>query len=390
MSVRLDEILKNSLFNGSTILAGQSGTDRLVCRVSVFDCPYHADILADGIVEPGDLFLSCLEQFQEGDEALRQFIGGLIQYNSAGLLVVPTGQVSVLNQEILNFCEENRFPVVLIKDSIPYAKIMNVINKYTTVDMMNALNLLKVDKIRSGHISDVEKREVLHSINPQFRKYIRSIYVKGTFRFRLSSAELWSRYTERERDTLIMGKPLIFLLSGDSVKELKQRTNAASNEMQQYFSEFYLGFSRIHTLQEISQVFLEGERALKIASALRVTQQEYDPLSSLQMLLAVQGSQEELDFYSGYMKTIAKAVSADALVEFLRTIEAFVANSGNYKKTAQQIQQHENTVRYRVNRVKQALGMEEDTIRFYETISLAVQLRIVLGEKFPGQSELEN
>lgn len=386
MSVCLDEILKNSLFDGSTILAGRQGTDRIVQRVSVFDCPYHADILAGGIVEAGDLFISCLEQFQDGDDALWQFMESLIHYNSAGLLVVPTGRVAVLNQRIMDFCDEKHFPVILIKNSIPYAKIMSVINKYTAIDMINALNLLKIDKILFSNISDGEKRKVLHSINPRFKENIRALYVTGTFRSQLASMELWNKYAERENDTLIMGNHLIFLLSSSNLKELKLHSNVVSSEMTRYFSDFYLGFSRIHPLREIGQVLMEGERAVKIASALKVTQQEYEPMSSLQMLLASQGSQEEWDFYNHYVKTIANEVSSDALTEFLQTVEAFVANSGNYKKTAQQIRQHENTVRYRVNRVKQALGMEEDTIRFYETISLAVKLRIVLGEQFPGHS----
>lgn len=39
-----------------------------------------------------------------------------------------------------------------------------------------------------------------------------------------------------------------------------------------------------------------------------------------------------------------------------------------------------NTVRYRLNRVKGALGMEEDQVRFYETIALAAKLRTLLQE----------
>lgn len=63
------------------------------------------------------------------------------------------------------------------------------------------------------------------------------------------------------------------------------------------------------------------------------------------------------------------------------TIENYVANSGDFKLTAEQMNQHVNTIRYRVNRVKSALNMENDTIKFNETIAIAVKLRILLNRK---------
>lgn len=387
MGVRLSEILENNIFDGSTILAGKAGIYRQVRRVSVFDCPCHADILSSGIMEPGDIFITCLEQFEDGDETLQPFFDCLVQYESAGLLVVSTGRVNVLNQSVLDFCDEHNFPVVFIKADLPYAKIMGVINKYLTVEMMNTINRMTIERIRLGGLTDTQTQDAIHSINPRLRENIRAIYVSGTFHSNLFTSDMWAHYMDQTHDTLIMGDPLVILLSSDDVKSLKQRTNHVASEMNQYFSDFYLGFSRIHPLREIRQVLMEGDRALKIATALNVTQQEYNPLSSLQMLLSIQGSQEERDFYDAYVKAIAGSVSADALGDFLQTIEAFVTNAGDYKKTAQQIQQHENTIRYRVNRIKQVLGMEGDPIRFYETISLAVQLRIILGEKFPGTAD---
>ena len=67
--------------------------------------------------------------------------------------------------------------------------------------------------------------------------------------------------------------------------------------------------------------------------------------------------------------------------EMILTVENYVANSGNFKTTAEMMSQHENTIRYRINRVKSALNMEEDTVKFNETIAIASKLRVLLGRE---------
>ena len=74
-------------------------------------------------------------------------------------------------------------------------------------------------------------------------------------------------------------------------------------------------------------------------------------------------------------------IAEENLPEIILTIEKYVANSGDFKLTAEQLNQHVNTIRYRVNRVKSALHMENDTVKFNETIAIAVKLRILLNRK---------
>ena len=70
------------------------------------------------------------------------------------------------------------------------------------------------------------------------------------------------------------------------------------------------------------------------------------------------------------VKVIDHHTSIEHRNEVLDTIKAFVKNKGDFKKTAFDVAQHENTVRYRINKLKTWLDMEDDNISFYETISL--------------------
>lgn len=142
-----------------------------------------------------------------------------------------------------------------------------------------------------------------------------------------------------------------------------------------------MGYSRIYERRNIEKALEEAKKALETAKTMNMTSQTYEPLSVLQLLLSVKDTQEAYDFYYSYVEAVQEKVSADSLREILLTMETFVAYSGNYAETAKALNQHENTIRYRVNKVKSALELEDDNIKFYETIAIAVKLRILINEE---------
>ena len=128
MDISVRDLFRDSLFDEAEILAGENGLSRRCHRVSVFDCPYHATLLAQGIIKAGDLFLSCLEQFRDGQGDLMGFAKGLVSYRSAGLLILPTGAVETLTEQVLDYFDQNEFPVIRLKANFSYGDIMTAIN----------------------------------------------------------------------------------------------------------------------------------------------------------------------------------------------------------------------------------------------------------------------
>ena len=112
---------------------------------------------------------------------------------------------------------------------------------------------------------------------------------------------------------------------------------------------------------------------------MNIETQTYDPLSSMQLLLAMKNSTAAANFYKRYVQIIQCHVSSGSVSEILRTVEVFVGCSGDYQETANILNQHINTIRYRINKVKEALNMENDLIKFYETIAIGSKLRTILN-----------
>lgn len=376
MDVVVKSLLEDPIFADAEILAGKNGISRLCRRISVFDCPYHKEILEEGVIKEGDLFLSCLEQFRQDSTSLRGFAESLVQYRSAGLLVIPTGALDVLSREILSYFDRENFPVIVIRSNFSYGDIMSAVNRRLHVEDTNARKLSLLRDIMSGNLDEAGRLRTIRAVNPDFGEQIRAIYVSGMLRSQSFQTQLLRDIARIRQASVVSGRFTLFLLSGGDQKKVRSLSNMISEQLGNYFTRYRVGYSRIHPLAEIREVLREGELAVRLSSALELEQLSYNPLLTEQLMFTLKDSTEAREFYRAYVDTISGALSGNMLQEYLHTVELFVAHKGNYAEVAQELNQHVNTVRYRMNRVKQVLNMEDDPIRFYETISIASKLGI--------------
>ena len=382
MLVSMEEILKNPMFSQARVMAGENGLNRKIKRVSVFDCAVSDTLLERRILSEGDLFITCLEQFKHETESIKVYFDTLIQTGCAGLFVVTADMLHVLTDEVLETCDRAALPVVLIPEDYPYAVLIDTVNKYIAMDNINAMNSLKLEKIMYGNISASEKMEVLYSINPDVRQYLRVINIQGSFNSDIAQMELHIRYLNQQKDIYVrMGNYMTFIISEDSERALRHHSDATVIRLQEFLEGPVIGYSRLYPRKDIGNALEEAKRALETAKAMDMTFTAYEPMSVMQLLLAVRDTQEAHDFYEAYVKAIAQNVSAESLHDILLTMETFVARRGNFQETAEIMRQHENTIRYRVNKVKAALNMENDNVKFNETVAVAVKLRSLIGEK---------
>ena len=374
MFVSLKEILKNAMFDESKVLAGSRGLNKKIKRISVFDCPCNKNLVDRDIIAEGDVFITCLDQFKYETENIYEYLDTLIKTECSGLFVVTDDMLYVLSDDILQSCDQNNFPIVLIP--------VDTVNKYISIDNLNAINTLKIEKIMYGNVLASEKMEILYSINPNMKKFLRVIEVEGDFNSDIAQVELHFYYLKQKNDIYVRSNnQQIFILSDEDEKSLRRRSDVASIRIKEFVSKPVMGYSRIYNRKDIGKALEEAKRALETAKTMNMSSQNYEPLSVLQLLLTVKDTQEAHDFYRAYVEAIRQKASVENLKEILMTMESYVAHSGNFQAAAREMNQHENTIRYRVNKVKSALGMENDNVKFHETVAVAVKLRTLINEK---------
>lgn len=379
MNIKVSNILKHPTFKEAKVLAGKNGLHRKINRVSVFDCAVPDDLVEQKIIDDGDFFISGLLQFKDDYEGLKHFIHILCYLNSSGLCVMSNDYGSVLTDEILKLCDDKRFPVIQLDENIPYAYVMDTVNRFLAMENLNAINELKIDKILSSNLSEKEKVELLHSINSNMERYLQVIYIKGEAKSLFFADELNVEYLNMPTDIFINSKRRkLIIASNNSKAKLIQHINTIRTNIDEHIENPVMGISRIHDMKMVDRCLNEASLALSAAKTLGINIKEYNPLSSSQLLISLQDSKELEEFYTAFLEKLKTIASGDALEETIRTIEIYVLNKGDFKKTGKILNQHENTIRYRINKVRDALEMENDLISFHEVISIATKANLLL------------
>ncbi|MDE6902086.1 MAG: helix-turn-helix domain-containing protein, partial [Lachnospiraceae bacterium] len=104
-----------------------------------------------------------------------------------------------------------------------------------------------------------------------------------------------------------------------------------------------------------------------------------EAFDSLDLLIAFRYDQAVQDYYKRLYNLI-QTFDNDGNLELIKTIQTFILCKGSYKETAKSLSQHENTIRYRLNRLRGLLGMEDDVILFHETMSVFVKLHLLFSK----------
>ena len=380
MNISLLQVLNAPLFKNIKILSGKTGLDRIVKRASVFDAPFKEDVLEKDILAPGDFFITSLLQFQQGSEELMRILELLVKGNCSGLCVMMEERAELFSEEMLVFCEEKRFPVICMREDISYAEVLCVINQCILEEQTNVLNQLKLDKILASRTLPQERMKILFSINPGIREYVQAVYIRDDQRKssrKKAAGEVCSAF-----DIFIPADNYdICILSADSMRELEQHRIVVCEQLLRSCHKSRLGIGRPYARYRVERTILEAGDALDMAQASERRLQVYDPLSPQQLLLPIRGSREMQEFYDEFCREIAAKTTEEGMKDILLTTRAYVQCNGDFRETARKLKQHENTIRYRINRLRNYLDVEEQPLLFHEIISLAVRIESMLEIK---------
>lgn len=112
--------------------------------------------------------------------------------------------------------------------------------------------------------------------------------------------------------------------------------------------------------------------------------QAYDTLKKTapELLMAFNDMDRLHDYYNEFIRKItAKTTMTDA-EELIHTLEAFTEKCGDYHESAKALHLHVNTVRYRINKIRKYLGLENDVIVFHEKISIMMRIKQCIDKTF--------
>lgn len=378
MNIAIKNIINSDLFVNAEFIAGVQGLENSVSRVSVFDSPFGYDVIEKNIIRPGDFFITGLLNFDESQ--VSSAIAILIQAKSSGLCVISSDKKELFTDDTIQYCNREHFPVIYVTDDISYAEMMDAFNRHIAQETLNSMNQFRLEKIMNESVPKKEKMELLSGINPSIAEQVQAIFFDTHNQSRLEDIQWQNGNLISRTDVFIhTGRYRVLILSDNDLKNLSARRETLLQVIKRNYLEYVIGVGRICTRAQIGQALQEAREALTAAVTLNSHEEKYDPISVFGLLLQMKGSSSLQEFYEGFCERIAKATSADGNQEYMATLRMFVACAGDYKRVATEMKQHENTIRYRISRMKAILGLEHSMIEFYEMLGILVKIEKILG-----------
>lgn len=382
MSVRIHNLLSLELFKGADIVAGVHGLENEIKRINFTDCPMPEDIMNIGLIERGDLFINSLYVVKEDENKLYDFIKAFIACGCAGTIII-TEYIKQLPLKVVDLCNENNFPVIFIVPNIPYAEIIKTTMEMILEDKSDTILELRIEKLFESDVSKKTIVDTAHELNKHFIRYYATIYIKISELENIKKQLLISSIKKATGIEPAKFKDGLFIIFNfDKTSILDSEIIKIESITNRYFENFHIGVSNVFS--EIEQFNISLRQALlsmDIANIIDGKTVHYKDINVYKILYPLKGTDTLQDFYNDIMTPLTDYDIHYEKFELVKTIEAYIDNDGDYKKAAMHLNQHENTVRYRILKAKKILNLENNNFKFIEQVSIALKIKNMLDKK---------
>jgi len=379
MSVKVKDLLELKLFSSAEVIAGNVGLENEIKRINFSDCPIPDDEIEKKLVLAGDFFIDSLYIVMDDMEKMKNVFEFYVRNRSAGICVINEF-VKLIPEEIKDFANKNNFPIIIIDGDVPYAEIIRTTTEMILLEQIDTISEMRIDRLLDPNISKDEIILISSQVNGVFKNLYSVLYIHSeefkeknlnSIRLTLSNNYDFEALKYRDGMILILNYDKSFMLNAhlDYIKMIIEMEN----------KEYTIGISNnFSKREEFNFAIRQSLNAYELAPIINKSIVYYKDLNLFKILYPLRHSIYIKEFYDEIFVPLAeydKYYKSD----MLRTLEIYLQNDGDFKKTAQHLHQHENTIRYRILKAKKILDLENDNIKFIEQVSLAIKIDKVIN-----------
>ena len=390
MAITILEAMKLPTLKDFELIAGYRGLDREIQRASILDYEYEKSLSDKPIqtyFEKEDFVISSLIYAKDDPSLILESVKGLVSDGVSGL-AVKNIYYDVLPEEVIKYANQMDFPIFIFdKKGSYYEDIVTEI-----YDKNKEKNSISYQEAKIGILlkEDMDKSSVKNmakDFNISFKENMFSICLKPkkyidenslTNIINILNRDLGASHVAYRYHGIIF----IICTYEDSHKENKRTEFSRLVRLMIYslfldLNDYYIGISNFHKyIDELNFALKESMYAMRTASIEGENIRYYYEIGVYKLLMPSYSEGYMINFYSD---TIGKIKHYDQKYnsELLQTATVYVKLGGNIKNTAKSINLHENTVRYRINKIKEIFNTTNSEFEFYEELALGIKLHLI-------------
>lgn len=381
MALRVSDIIKLKGLSGLKLEAGETGLHRYVASAGILDYEYvtSAPKLTTHLFNEDSFVISSL-LFAKDDPSL--ILPAIRQLVSAGVSAFAYKEVfyQQLPREVIDYADEHALPVFRFGAGSYFEDIIFEIMDAVQQDDSRILTDSRIQYILENHLNQAEAAELTRNLSLKFRRYIQAAYLKSQpDQPQLNIHRLLRSYYHSNplREKVMLGNyegGLILLMTASGNGEgifqsiFREYLEVSGIEPSQVTASFSSIYDAHYHLPECIR---ECYWAYKAAREEGLPSMRFRDSGIWRFLVPLHDDPVLAGFAEDYLKPL------ETKTDLMETARIWVSTGGDLVQTADQLGCHQNTVRYRINRIRELTEPHAQITDFqlYERLSAALKVQ---------------
>lgn len=384
--ITVSDIIKNTCLKNYPVICGLNGLQNEVFKTGIIDYEFSIEGFIDDN-EPflrGEFLISSLMFCHKDDEKLMSMLEKLVELGVSGL-AVKNIFFKIIPEPAIDFCNAHNFPIILFDNEIYFEDIVNDIDNLLQVsDWINkAEHQLSI--LLDRDLSRYEVEGIANDIELGKLEYVVAYWLspkKITSQIQMKNiVKNYSRNNKRDKQSFLFKyrQNYVILITSNKYedKNLDSRLQGLLHQTGISQENYNIGISRVHNrISELDFSIKESNWSCKVSRLLGEDIKRYSDIGTWAVVTANHKSRYMTEFMKTYLKSILND-SSEGSRSLLETLIEFVKCGGNSKLAAQKLNIHDNTFRYRINKIREKIDSNSNDYIFFENVSLAIKIYLL-------------
>ncbi len=378
MAITVKEALELDILKGFKVIAGKKGLSNRITHVAVWDYEI-GDLIAENFSQ-GDFALSTLIAIKDGIDGLYGIVERMIAVGIS-CLAIKNIYFNYIPSDVIKLADEKHFPLMMFSDTFTEDVIVYV-NKAISEKKEYENLASKIDNILYNDLNELSIKKIAYKININFKEKNIVAFCKKKSN-KLKGVDNFSDKTIEEHFSKVIpyreGYIIINTFEKAEQKEIDKTILRRLKWHGVTQEDYIIGVGSLHEkLGSLNNSIQESLYAFKYAITYKKDISFFHEIGINKILMPIIDSPWVLKYYNEMIEPLI-VYDKNNETELLKTAVKYVENNGNIKTTAEELFQHGNTIRYRINRINEIFNENYKSEHFYEELAVAVRIYVLLN-----------
>ncbi len=386
--VTIRELLFLNKLKNFKLIAGADGLDNMVSNIVIYE--YEQSKQETENFYKGDFIISTLIYAKDNPKLAETTILVLLKQGIVGM-AIKVVHFNTLPESIIEVANQKKIPIFLFEDTYMEDIIICVSNYIISRKNQYAYEN-EINDILNYALSPQEISNISEIINPGFQKYMASIYARsleGDTNREIFPIIRSLSYNNKKKDfikqfTFIRFKNGLFIIGNFNLSDKELTPAYVKNLFQKLFIlldcsslQYQIGQSEIiNKAEHFDKCIFQSYYANFAGTVMSQDWSYYTDSGIYKFIFPLLKNKTALVYYKSILISI-KEYDEENNFCLYDTMLAYAKNNFKISKTAKELYQHPNTIRYRINKIKNIINCK-DSCHFEQLIFLIIKMKEIM------------